>query len=285
MKPQLENLLAAALQIEELPAAARGDVGFTARCMVLATLPHSRPVGEVFKRKNGNYQLTMYSPHGLPYGVIPRLLLCWLTTEAVRTKTKTITLGNSLSDFMREIGMSTATGGKTGSITRFREQTKKLFSSTITCSYNDKDQDAFTGFQLVQKSQIWWTPGHPTLFESTLTLSEEFFQEITRSPIPLDMEALKALKRSPLALDTYLWLTYRTSYLKQPVEITWEQLEQQFGSEYSDTYNFRKAFKVALRKVRLVYPGVNVGITDTGVLLKPGQPSIPKKRGKTLLIT
>jgi Plasmid encoded RepA protein len=284
----IEKLFAAALAIESESAVERNDVGFTARCMVLATLPHSKPVGKEFQRKNGNYLLTIYSPHGLPYGVIPRLILCWLTTEAVRTKSRTLTLGNSLPEFMRAVGIDYATSGKTGSRTRMREQIKKLFSCHISCCYNDQEQDAYLPIPLVSKAKIWWTPKEPDqpgLFESTLTLSEEFFQEITQAPVPIDVTVLKSLKRSPLAIDLYLWLTYRTFSVKQATRpISWEELQLQFGSEYSRDRDFKEAFTDALRKVQLVYPGANVTIVPRGIILLPGQTSIPKIRGKRLLL-
>jgi hypothetical protein len=194
-------------------------------------------------------------------------------------------LGHSLSEFMRQLDME-PTGGKTGSITSLREQMKRLFSTTVTCSFNTPEQDSYGAFQIVQKHQTWWDvkqTDQAGLWESTLTLSEEFFREITQSPVPLDMRALKALKRSPLALDIYIWLTFRTSYLKAATVITWEQLRMQFGSEYKLGRQFKAAFTDALRKVQLVYPGANVTATDSGILIKPGITSIPKK-GKRLLI-
>lgn len=275
----------AALAIESESAVDAGELGFMARAMTLCTMPHSRPKGNEFRRKNGNYLLTMYSPHGLPYGSIPRLLLAWITTEAVRTKSPALTLGHSLSEFMRQLDME-PTGGKTGSITSLRGQMKRLFSTTVTCSYDDQKQDSYGAFQIVRKHQTWWDvkqPDQAGLWESTLTLSEEFFQEITQSPIPLDMRALKALKRSPMALDLYMWLTFRTSYLKATTSITWEQLQMQFGAEYGLKKNFKAAFTEALRKVQVVYSGADITAIGTGIILKPGPTSIPKK-GKTLLI-
>ena len=35
--------------------------------------------------------------YGYPYGTIPRLLLFWMTTEATRTKSRRLELGNSLA--------------------------------------------------------------------------------------------------------------------------------------------------------------------------------------------
>ena len=68
---------------------------------------------------------------GLPYGSLPRLLLAWLTTEAVKTKTRELTLGDTLSDFMRQLDL-VPTGGRWGSITRLKDQTRRLFASTIS---------------------------------------------------------------------------------------------------------------------------------------------------------
>ena len=49
-----------------------------------------------------------------------------------------------------------------------------------------------------------------------LALSRRFFQEITRSAVQVDLRAIELLKGSPLAIDIYIWLTYRMSYLRRP---------------------------------------------------------------------
>ena len=38
----------------------------------------------------------------LHYGTLPRLLLAWVCTEAVRTQSRELVLGDSLSVFMRK---------------------------------------------------------------------------------------------------------------------------------------------------------------------------------------
>lgn len=282
----VEKLFQAALAIESDLAVDAGELGFMARAMTLCTLPHSKSKEQEFTRKNGNYTMSMVAPKaiGLPYGTIPRLLLAWISTEAVRTKSRTLTLGDSLSHFLKELGLSRS-GGERGDITRFKDQLKRLFACSITCNYHSKDRDAGMGFRIAQKYDLWWHPQEPDqagLWESTLTLSEEFFEEVTKSPIPIDMRVLKALKRSPLALDIYIWLTFRTGYLKAPTTISWDQLQGQFGAEYGRPRAFKEAFKEVLRKVQLVYPGAKISATDAGIILEPGATSIPKK-GKTLL--
>ena len=58
----------------------------------------------------------------LPYGNLPRLLLAWVSTEAVRTQSRELVLGFSLSEFMRKLGMAPLGGGSRGERTRLRNQ-------------------------------------------------------------------------------------------------------------------------------------------------------------------
>jgi Plasmid encoded RepA protein len=67
-------------------------------------------------------------------------------------------------------------------------------------------------------------------WDSTVTLGEPFFEEIVRGPVPIDTRALRALTRLPLAIDLYVWLTYRMSYLKEPTMVPWELLSLQTGA-------------------------------------------------------
>jgi Plasmid encoded RepA protein len=288
LNKSVEKLFQAALAIESDSALGAGELGFMARAMTLCTLPHSKPKEQEFTRKNGNYTMSMVALKsiGLPYGTIPRLLLAWISTEAVRTQNRTLVLGDSLSHFLKELGLSRS-GGERGDITRFKDQLKRLFSCTISCNYHSDDRDAGMGFRIAQKYDLWWHPQQPDqagLWESTLTLSEEFYDEITKSPIPIDMRALKSLKRSPLALDIYIWLTFRTSYIKAPVPVSWGQLQGQFGAEYKRPIDFKVAFTDALRKVQVVYPGANITKSKTGIVLASGTTSVPKiGNGKTTI--
>ena len=90
------------------------ELAFMARLAMMATLPHSDP-GDVpgFERRNGNYRLSIQPGLGVgvPYGSLPRLVLAWMTTEAVRTKSPRLVLGDSLSAFMGELGL-VPTGGE-----------------------------------------------------------------------------------------------------------------------------------------------------------------------------
>ena len=279
-KENLNNLISKSLAIEARDAKEAGALGFMARSLVQATMPHSKVNEGVFKRKNGLFNLTILADPeiGIPYGSIPRLLIAWITTEAIRTKQREVLLGRNLSKFMAQLDLI-PTGGRWGTITRLREQMKKLFSASISCSYDDGKNWAIKNIQPVTQANLWWDPKSPdqaTLFESTLIIGEEFFKEIISYPIPIDMEALKVLKRSPMAIDIYCWLTYRMSYLKNTTTISWETLEIQFGSNYERTRDFKRYFLNQLRSVLAVYPDAKLGINERGIHLRPSNPHIPK---------
>jgi hypothetical protein len=277
----LDLLINKALAIEDELALDADALGFMARAMVQATLPHSKVVGNEFTRKNGNYSLTILSPStiGLPYGSVPRLLLAWVTTEAVKTKSRELELGDSLSGFMRELDL-VPTGGRWGSITRLKEQTKRLFASSITAIYEQGQGTQIINQAVADRAVFWWHPKDPdqaALWKSTITLTDNFYREIIDRPVPIDMRAIKALKKSPMALDIYTWLTYRVSYLKRPTAISWASLAMQFGSSYSRQRDFKTAFMSELKKVVTVYGGVQVEALPTGLLVKPSLTHIPRK--------
>lgn len=252
-----------------------------ARALIQATLPHSKPVTNEFCRKNGKYTLVMLAPSaiGLPYGAMPRLILSWISTEAVRTKDPVVKLGNSLSAFMRELDL-VATGGKWGTIPRVKEQMMRLLSTSISCSYEDSAQWSTSGFRIADGAHLWWNPKLPNqtdFWESSISLGNTFFRELIDHPVPVDMRALRALRRSPMALDIYCWLTYRMSYLRKATKIPWPALAKQFGAEYGRADNFKVAFLSAMRKVSIVYSDIKVEPTTTGLLLKPARTHVDRR--------
>ncbi len=182
---KLQKLFAEAVAIETESAKEAGALSYMARSMVMATLPHRKVEGNEFIRQNGDFTLSLMSPThiGLPFGSIPRLLVAWVTTEAVRTKQRELILGDSLSEFMRALDL-VPTGGRWGTITRLKEQMARLFASSVTCSYADGKRFAFQSVQVVDRASLWWDPKTPeqsTLWQSAIVLGEHFFQEIIES--------------------------------------------------------------------------------------------------------
>ena len=134
-------------QVNQLVGASEADpdLGFMARTMALCSLPRSNPGNRhQYKRVNGPYKLVMVAgaDNKLPYGSLPRLLLAWVSTEAVRTQSRELVLGRSLSDFMRTLGIGSDSGGSRGELTRLRNQMRRLFNAHVQLVYEDKMGEA-----------------------------------------------------------------------------------------------------------------------------------------------
>lgn len=276
-----DSFLADCAAMEAESAKEAGALGYMARVLVQATMPHSRKDATHFMRTNGSLTVEIAAgSQGLPYGSYPRLLLAWLTTEAVRTQSPTLYLGDSLSQFMHKLDLL-PTGGRWGTIPRLREQAVRLFHSFVT-AYNTHGTTGRGGerggnIMVADDWDLWWDARdiaqQGALFSSWVKLTEKFYSQVTDRPVPVDLRAIKALKKSPLALDLYAWTTYRMSYLSQRTEIPWEALQMQFGSDYASDAKGRRNFKGklldALKKVAIVYPELRARDGDSGLLLLP----------------
>ena len=273
-------------QVDQLVTASEvdPDLGFMARLMALCSLPRTNPGNQLqYVRTNGPYKLGMTAglDNKLPYGNFPRLLLAWVSTEAVRTQSRVLVLGDSLSDFMRALGVYSAGGGNAG--IKLRNQMRRLFNAHIQLIYEDEHGEASVSSSVTDSTELWWNvrkPGERSLWESKIELSEKFFQEIIRHPVPLDMNTLKSLKRSTLGLDLYLWTAYRTFALRAPLRLSWRQVYRQFGAhpDKSSDNNTVQAFRYKvlreLKKIKLAWPGLNYTTAKGVLILHPSTPSI-----------
>ena len=275
-------------QVNQLVGASEADpdLGFIARLMALCSLPRTNPGNRhQYKRVNGPYKLVMVAgaDNKLPFGSLPRLLLAWVCTEAVRTRGRELVLGRSLSGFMRTLGIGSDSGGSRGELTRLRNQMKRLFRCSISLNYEDERGDASVSSFIADRTEFWWNerkPDEPTLWKSKIYLGEAFFNEIINHPVPLDMNILKALKRCALGLDLYLWLSYRTFTLTRPLRLSWRQLYRQFGlhpakaSENQTVQNFRYKILRELKKIKLAWPELNYTTAKGVLILLPSTPAI-----------
>ena len=287
--PQARHHFTQADQVNQLVGAreAESDLGFMARMMALCSLPRTNPGNRIrYTRQNGPYTLYMTAGGGnkLPFGNLPRLLLAWLSTEAVRTQSRVLVLGASLSEFMRTLGMEDRSGSPRGDRTRLRNQMDRLFHSHVQLIYEDEQHKASVSSQVADRTDLWWNPklpDEPSLWDSKILLSEPFFNEIVSHPVPLDMNTLKALKRCALGLDLYLWLVYRTFPLRAPLRLTWRRLYCQFGTDpakASDKFivrNFRQNVLRELKKIKLAWPELNYTTAPGLLILHPSRPAIP----------
>lgn len=291
------QLIDAADTFAHAPHPDPSDLCFIGREFVQVNLPH-QDQGEksLWVRKNGDLTMAVQAGVdgetggllGLPFGTIPRLLLYWITTEAVRTESRTLHIGDSLNDFVRKVGLNPATGGgKRGDSARLKEQCRRLFRArftyTRTISQPGRVGESYVDLQIAPRGELLWTPpehGSQPLFGSRIELGDLFFESIMESQIPIDLRAVKILKKSPLALDLYSFLSYRAflSWKNQrEVIIPWRSLHQQVGSNYSCVKNFRKYAKDAITKIQIVYPALQIEYLPGRLKLEISEPVVSIK--------
>ena len=295
LSPQARHHFTQSDQVNQLVWASEADpdLGFMARLLALCSLPRTNPGNQLqYRRVNGPYQLYMIAGGGnkLPFGNIPRLLLAWVCTEAVRTQSRELILGASLSEFMGKLGMDSGGGART----RLRNQMRRLFNAHVQLVYKDKLGEASVSSSVTSRTEFWWDtkrPDMPMLWDSKIKLGLDFFNEITRQPVPLDMNTLTALKRCSLGLDLYLWLTYRTFPLRAPLQLSWRQVYRQFGSDPSKASDkqavkfFRRRVLRELKKIKIAWPELNYTTVPGLLILRPSTPAIPPASGHPELVS
>jgi hypothetical protein len=273
----------------------RIERAFMARQLVQCTLPHSNP-GPVAAWWRTNGQLTLSikpgrdkhgKSFGYPYGSIPRLLLFWIVTEAKRTGERRLELGDTLADFMRQIGLNPDTGsGKRSDARRLRDQMHRLFRATISFEQSFGRGEQWLDMQVAPQGQLWWDsrdPEQKTFFGSWIRLSEEFFLAITAAVVPVRLEALRKLKRSPLALDLYALAAYKVHQAIQygrAQAVPWKGLAKQLGAEYDPKRmnNFRSKIKKTMSRIGREFPEMRLSYSLTGITFLPeSKPAVPPR--------
>ncbi len=256
------------------------SIGYITSLLISTSIPHSNISEFFFKRSNGYNSLKIISnpKYGLPYGIIPRIIIIWLCTEAKLNKSHIIYLGKSQNEFLKKLGFL-PTGGINGTINRVKNQILKLFNSTILFIYKKNNIYKFKNLTIFNNATFFWKKNN-NFWKNNISLSKEFYKNIKNTSLPIDLRVVKNI-RSPLALDIYLWLTWRTRIIKnkKSILISWKKLKLQFGSNYKNTNkglsNFKIEFLKKLKYVRFFYSKVNINISKLGIKLKYSYPHIP----------
>lgn len=282
-----------------------GSIGFCSRIFTQLSLPYRDPgtSGAItWVRQNGPMRLQLnplldiddsgQPVPAFPYGKYPRLILPWLSTQVVLREADlesdgslTIELGDSMRDFLKFLDLPY--GGKSGRL--MREQARRLFGADILFSEDrgrsllgDRRQRVYK-MPVSQAYELWWdydVPDQQALWGNNVRLSSAFVQSVLTAKIPTDMRALKLLseKGGPLAMDIYLWLSYRLFVARRPTLVPWEALQAQFGSQTERPRRFKQSFTSKLILISLVYPEAVFKEVDKGLMLYPSPSPLGHKR-------
>lgn len=257
--------------------------------LAMCGLPYTRQPPEVreYERRQGRMSLVVEAgklrnpetgdriAQPLPFGPKSRLLLMHLCSEAVRQKSATIEIADSLTGFIRDMGFP-VTGGKKGTLHAFKEQINALAACKLSVGMWDGRHAV--EYQSVPFSRIdVWLPTHPDqmmLWPSTLTFSLDFFASLTKHALPIRADAVRAFAGSARKLDMYFWLNYRLHRLKEPLQLSWDALASQFGGGFERQRAFRAQFADDLKDIKDVFPRLPVTLSEEGLDVAPAGPDV-----------
>lgn len=211
---------------------------------------------------------------GVPYGSRARLILLFLQSEALQTNSREVELGRSLRAWLARLGIPI--GGK--SIKEVREQAERISRCRLTFHVQAGARGGLVNQNIVDEAFLLSAEDgdQGNLFVDTVKLSESFFEQLKKHPVPLEEAAIRALSNNSMALDLYCRLAYRLHVLPGLRPITWKALQAQFGTSYRELFHFNPRFIENLALARAVYPAADVTVDERGVTLRPSKPPVAK---------
>ncbi|MBK1662151.1 replication protein RepA [Paracraurococcus ruber] len=287
---ELDRIAAASAVLGE---PAEDDLAFSHSGLCQTCLPHARPASNdlIWERSSGRFHL-MVSPGvmrgaggratrvGVPYGTRARLIMIFLQTEGVRSRT--VSLGPSMSAWIRSLGLP-VTGGPRGTIAAIREQSLRIARCEFTLQWNTRAEDGASETiirdqRLVAGLSLWHgqEEGNGTRWQATVELTREFHEHLREHAVPLVRDAIAHLKDNSLGLDLYTLLAYRLQRLEQPLLLRWQALAAQVGSETGRTSHLAQRVRAVLPDVLAVYPDAQVEVVRHGLRLLPSRSPVPR---------
>jgi len=267
-------------------------IGFLYSGWCQAALPHRRlPDDEIWQIRGERLVLLVEPgvrvaaegkpvPVGVPYGSRARLILLYLQSEALRTGSREIELGGSLRAWLHRLGIPT--GGK--SIAAVRDQAERLARCRLSFHVTNGKAAGLVNQSIVDSALFLEADdtARGSGFVERARLSEGFFEQLKRHPVPLEESAVRAVSNNSMALDAYAWLAYRLHSLTSPRPVSWRALRAQFGAGFARSDNFKSHFTASLRLALAVYPDARVDLGDEGIVLHQSRPPVAP-RDKSLL--
>ncbi len=223
-----------------------------------------------------------FVPLPLPYGPKARLILMHLNGEAMRTGTPVIQVDNSLTAFVARIQGRSPTGPEVRAV---KDQLAALSAATVRMGIASDDRSLQLDTKIVGAFDLWFPrqENQRVLWPSTVRLSLDYFDSLTRHAVPLDERAIAALAHSAMALDAYCWLAQRLHRIPEgkPQFVPWAGLFEQFGQNYKEVRFFRRDFLTTLKQVTATYPDARIEVDGKGMFLSNSPPPISKRLALT----
>lgn len=259
----------------------RQRIGIMHAGFAMTALPHKDIEATQWVRQGGNVKLLIESgsdsnlkPVGLPFGSIARMILLYLQTEAVKTRSRDIELGRSMNRWLQTMGVDN--GGKTYKLVR--EQSKRLSLCRLTFYSIHENLTQVTNGSFVRDAILPSNDADQlSLWRESVRLDEGFYQSLIDHPMPVREAAIRELGARSMAIDIYVWLAYRLHRIERAVPVPWPALYQQFGVGYRQPRQFRAKFKEPLALALAAYPEARATLDEHGITLFPSDPPVPPR--------
>jgi hypothetical protein len=257
--------------------------------LAMCGLPYTRQGVDVreYERRQGRMSLVVEAgklrnpstgereAQPLPFGPKARLLLMHLCSEAIRQKSATIEIADSLTGFIRDMGFP-VTGGKKGTINAFKEQINALAACKLSVGMWDGARAIEYQGTPFSRIDVWLptSPDQLMLWPSMLTFSMDFYTTLSKHALPIRADAVRAFAGSARKLDMYFWFNYRLHSLKAPTTLSWNALATQFGGDFARARAFRAQFADDMAHLKDVFPKLPVRLSEEGLIIQPAGPDV-----------
>jgi len=218
---------------------------------------------------------------GVPYGSRARLILLYLQTEAVRTNSREVELGRSLHAWLRRLEIPI--GGK--QMASVRDQAERISRCRLSFQIRQGSRTGLVNQHILDTSMFIEDDNvQGGLFVEKASLSQSFFEELKKHPVPVEEAAVRQIANNSLALDVYCWLAYRLHSLNGPINVSWKALHGQFGRSVARLDHFKDHFRTVLRLATSVYPDADVeeNANGSGLILRPSKPPVAGRRPRLI---
>ena len=264
------------------------EIGIAHAGFAMASLPHRRTAERVWRREGGPIKLIIESgldsneaPVGIPYGAIARMILLYLQSQAVKTRSREVELGASMNAWLTTMGVPI--GGRT--YRSVREQSSRISRCRLTFFQRTSTAELVHNGAFVRDAILPLDPsgsGQGSLWQESVRLDEGFYQSLIEHPLPLRESAIQEISGKSLAIDLYMWFAYRLHVLGKPVQVSWGSLRDQFGPDYTVIRFFRRDVLPAIQLALAVYPEAKVDLDErAGLTLHPSPPPVPPRPSRS----
>jgi hypothetical protein len=288
IKPELKPLSRIQERLLSMPAD-QEEIVYQHSVLCQTSIPYRDPGDDVrlWNRRNGRVHIELQAGRaldpsteefvdvGLPFGPKPRLVLYHLNALALRTKSPTIELEDSLTAFVRRTLNLDPMGRNLRII---KEQLTRLASAYFRFGIAEDGRAVTVKGNVIDGFELWAPKNEKqrVLWPTTVAFSPVYFQSLMHHAVPLNEHAVALLSHSAMGLDAYTWLAQRLHRVHpgKPALVPWISLQEQFGQGYDRIRDFKRVFERTLKQVKAVYREARFTLTEKGMTISNSPPPI-----------